>query len=207
MPVFDGASDQPEYTPPEVGRYIATLKELKDAPDRGWGIGAQWVFTLAELMSGVTLVDADGKDEELWQFTSTKMSPKARARPFVEALLGRPLDIANREAPDPRLLVGKSMLCVLIHEKADDGSVRARLTSCTPYVPSTTTPVAAPPRQAAPPSPTEDALKAEVKAAIKKAERLATARHLDWLGLDVDRMTQVDLQFHLCEIQADILTS
>jgi hypothetical protein len=207
MPTFAPASDQAEFTPPEPGRYIATCTDIKDAPPKAFGAGVQWSFTLTDPQTGVTLQNADGEDLDFWQFTSTKMSPKSRARPLVEALLGRTLDVANREVPDVRLLIGRSMLTILIHEPGEDGTPRARLTSCTPYTPPSTPAVAAPPHRPAPPPATADALKAAVKAAIRKAEILDTKKHLDWLTYQPDQLSQADLQQLLADINDDVLAS
>src|SRR5262245_29839433 len=144
MPTFSPATDQSDIELPEPGKYIVTCVDIVDAPDKGFGPGLKWVFKLIDPDSGTTIQSRDGGDFELWQFTSVKLSPKARARPFVEALLGRPLDVENREAPDTRHLINRSMIAMVVHERRDDGSDMARVTSCKPYVSPSTSTVATP---------------------------------------------------------------
>lgn len=204
MPTFSPATDQSDIELPEPGKYILTLLDLTDAPAKQFGPGLKWTYKMVDPESGVTIQSRDGGDYELWQFTSVKLSPKSRARPFVESLLGRPLDTANREQPDVRQLIGRSMLGIVIHERREDGSDKAVVTSCKPYVAPATSAVAAPHRTPPPPA-TEDALKAAVKAAIRKAEILGSGKHLDWLAYEPDGMTQADLEQLLAAVQHDIL--
>jgi len=209
MPTFSPASNQAEFVPPEPGWYIATCTAIEDAPPKQFGPGVKWIFTLADPQTGVVFQDAEGKDLEVWQYTSVKMSPKARARPLVEALYGRPLDVDSREVPDARQLIGKSMLTLLTHENGDDGSPRARLTSCRPYMPPSAAAVAAPSEPATSP-PTADSgtdLREQVEKAIRRAHILETPNHLDWLKLDLHRLSDDELALALEEIQADILAS
>lgn len=206
MPTFSPATDQSDIELPEPGRYILTCVDLADAPAKQFGPGLKWTFKLIDPDSGITIQSRDGGDYEMWQFTSIKLSPKSRARPFVEALLGRPLDAANREQPDARQLIGKSMLGLVIHERREDGTDKAVVTSCKPYVSPSTATVAAPGRTPPPPA-TEETLKAAVKAAIRKAEVLQTPKHLDWLAYEPDQMNQADLRQLLAAINHDLLAS
>ena len=205
-PMFAPATDQSEIELPEPGRYVVKCVAIENAPDKGFGPGVKWVFHLIDPASGVTTQSVQGGDYELWQFTSVKMGPKARARPIIEALLGRPLEL--REVPDPRHLVGRSMLAMVIHEKRDDGSDKATVTSCKPYTEAgaaavSPTGAVAPPR-AAPRANGTGGLRDMVTSAIRKAEILGTPKHLDWLALSLDGMSDSDLYQALEEINADI---
>jgi hypothetical protein len=199
MSLFAPATDVAEVELPEPGKYIVKCVGIEDAPDRGFGPGVKWIFHLTDPVSGVTMQSKYGDTYSLWQFTSTKMSPRSRARMFIEALLGRPLDAAKREVPDPRDLIGRSMEAVVIHERRDDGSTKATVTSCRPVAPPAG-PGAA--RQPATKNGTD--LVKQVKAAIRKAEILQTPNHLEWLGLEPERMSDEDLRDALERINADI---
>ena len=204
MPTFNQATDQAEYELPDPGAYIATCIRIEDAPDKGFGPGAKWVFTLADPKSGVLLHNANGEPVELFQWTSVKMSPKARARPIVEALLGRPLDVDGREVPNVQQLVGKSMSTLVIWEKRDDGSDTARVTSCKPYVSPSTAAVATPSPSSSP-TPDRGLLLQRIRSAIKKAEEHKSKNHLDWLAMDVDNLDDDELTAVLHAIHQDTL--
>jgi hypothetical protein len=208
MPTFAPASDAADIELPEPGRYIVKCVAIEDAPDKGFGPGIKWVFQLIHPDSGVTIQSNRGGAYELWQFTSVKLGAKAKARPIVEALLGRSLQV--REVPNDRDLVGRSMLAMLIHEPRDDGSERAVLTMCKPYAAQD----AAPAPSAAPtmPRPAPNAsgqggLLAQIKAAVRKSEILQTPRHLEFVAMEdaaLQTMSDGDLYSILQEINADI---
>ena len=207
MPVFAPATDVSDVELPEPGKYIAKCVSIEDAPDKGFGPGVKWVFQLIDPASGTPIQSQYGGDYELWQFTSVKMGPKSKARPIIEALLGRPLDVANREVPDPRVLVGRSMVTLVIHEKRDDGTDKATVTSCKPYTQNGA--ASAAPTQPARgnglsrPAPGPGLIE-QVKAAIRKSEILGTPNHLEWISLQPEGMSDSDLFQVLEEINADI---
>lgn len=206
MPTFFPATDRAEFELVEPGKYIATCTAIEDAPDKGFGPGVKWVFKLVDPATNQTVRNSNGFDLEFWQFTSTKMGPKARARPIIEALLGRTLE--NGEIPNSNKLIGTAMTTIIIHEPAEDGSMRARVTSCKPFQPADAAPAA--------PQPGFDAngnavkgdahadLVARVEKAARKAEVLQTPRHLEWLSLNFEKLTDGDLMTFLNEINADI---
>ena len=207
MPAFAPATDVSEIELPEPGKYIVKCVAIEDAPDKGFGPGVKWVFQLIDPASGTTTQSQYGGDYELWQFTSVKMGPKSKARPIIEALLGRPLDVANREVPDPRQLIGRSMIAMVIHEKRDDGTDKATVTSCKPYTQNgaAAAPTPAPTRSNGLSRPTPGpGLIEQVRAAIRKAEILQTPNHLEWLSIQPDGMSDSDLFQVLEEINADI---
>lgn len=208
MPMFAPATDQAEIELPQPGRYIIKCVAIEDAPDKGFGPGVKWVFKLIDPQSGVTIQSRNGGDYELWQFTSTKMSPRSKARPIIEALLARPLDTERREVPDARLLVGRSMLGMVIYEKRDDGSDKAVVSTLQPY---TEAGASAPVSQMEAPRPAPRAangagpgLRDQLKAAIRKAEILQTPHHLAWIALNLDGMSDSDMYQYIEDINADI---
>lgn len=201
MPTFAPASDVSEITLPDPGKYYVKCLAIEDAPDKGFGPGVKWIFELTDFISGDLFAG------DVWQFTSTKMGPKARARPIIEGLLGRPLDTAKREVPDPRQLIGRTMIAMVIHEPKDDGSQRAVITSCKPY---TQDGPVAPAARVAPVASGSGGLLDQVKSAIRKATILQTPRHLEF-GAVTDmallNFSDSDLYQILEEINLDIQTS
>jgi hypothetical protein len=206
--MFAPATEQADIELPQPGRYIVKCVDIQDAPDKGYGPGVKWVFQLIDPPTGLVVQSREGTDYEMWQFTSTKMSPRSNARPIIEAVLGRPLDTANREVPDSRLLIGRSMIAVVIYEKKEDGSDKAVVSTCQPYNPPGAAPVAtqapaARPRPAANGSGEQNLLE-QVKGAMRKAEILQTPHHLTWLSTGIDNLSDSDLYQLLGDIQADI---
>jgi hypothetical protein len=207
--MFAPATDTSDIELPVPGRYIVQCVDIQDAPDKGFGPGVKWVFKLIDPQSGVTIQSRNGGDYELWQFTSTKMGPKARARPIIEALLGRPLDVARKETPDSRLLIGRSMIAIVIYEKKEDGTDKAVVSTCQPYTETGAAPTPSAPVAMPRPAPSASGangagLAEQLKSTIRKAEVLQTPRHLDWLSLEVTNMSDSDMYQAIQEINADI---
>lgn len=201
MPAFAPATDVSEIVLPEPGKYYVKCVAIEDAPDKGFGPGVKWIFQLTDFISG------EPWGQELWQFTSIKMGPKARARPIIEGLLGRPLDVAKREVPDTQQLIGRTMIAMVIHEPRDDGSPRAVVTSCKPYTQDGPAPTPARPAPVASPG---NGLIDQVKGAMRKATILQTHRHLELGAIDdaaLSKMSDSDLYSLLEDINLDIQTS
>lgn len=199
MPVFAPATDQSDVILPEPGKYYVTCTAIEDAPDKGFGPGVKWVFLLEDFNTGEIW------NSDLWQFTSLKMGPKAKARPIIEALMGRPLE--PREVPDSRLLIDKKMIAMVIHEMRDDGTLKATVTSCKPFEAPTN--LAQRPVRPAPVAG-QGGLLDQVRSAVRKAEILQTPRHLEFLAMEdaaLTEMTDGDLYSILQEINIDIQSS
>jgi hypothetical protein len=205
MPMFAPATDKAEYELPEPNRYIAVCLGIEDAPDKGYGPGVKWVFQLIDPMTNLPIKDSQGRDFQLWQFTSVSMGRKARARPIIEALMGR--ELVEGEVPDSRLLLNKGMICLVAHEKDEKGNLRARVTSCSPYNPAPDASRVSIPATAPAPAPGFDAngntvsvngtdkaaLVQKFEKARRSAEVLGTPKHLDWLAMDPATMSADDL--------------
>jgi hypothetical protein len=213
MPMFAPATDKSEYELPDPDRYIAVCVGIEDAPDKGFGPGVKWQFQLINPQTNLNVADSQGRDFILWQFTSTKMGPKSRARPIIEALLGR--ELVNGEVPDSRHLFNKGMVCLVAHEKNEAGIVQAKVTSCAPYNPARD---AAKAPAAPAPAPGFDAngdpvgsngvdrtaVIQKFEKARRSAEVLGTPKHLDWLAMDPEAMSADDLVAVTAAINADL---
>lgn len=77
----------------EAGRYVVKVVRLESTHHVEYGDGIKWVFHLANPLTDppTPLYQADGTLYELWQTTSTKVTPRSKARPWLETLLGRPI--------------------------------------------------------------------------------------------------------------------
>ena len=143
--MFSVATNQTGFLPDE-GKYTVECLRIEEAPDNGFGVGVRWVLALYD---GSERVKNDGGyDYEFWQTTSPNMGPKARARQYVEAFLGRPLEEGERINPND--LPGKKLVGMIIHEdsKTKVGVQNAKLVSVKPIA-------AAAPKQSPRPSPTQ----------------------------------------------------
>lgn len=162
MGLFETVSAGKSFFGP--GNYLATLVKLEPAEQKNeaWGPQIQWTFHLApaeERDPEAVIVMEDGETPaSFWQFSSTKMTPKAKGRQWAEAFLGRALN--DGEDLDPSQIVGKVCLVTLVEEKSEtDGKVRAKIAGIQSYDPSK--PAARPnvrTRQSAPQSRADDDL-------------------------------------------------
>lgn len=91
--MFDNPSSGGLYV--EDGRYVVKVKALEPTPAKDdLPPGVKWIFTLTD-MNGEVIEDDKGFAAEMWQFSSKRLSPRAKARKWAEALLGRPINDAD----------------------------------------------------------------------------------------------------------------
>jgi hypothetical protein len=93
---FQDAKGDSTYVEIEDGRYIVKLVQLEEMPPNeahpDWGASIRWYLNVATYPEQRVLMDPTSKlPLEFWQYTGTSMSPKSKARPWVEAFLGRAL--------------------------------------------------------------------------------------------------------------------
>jgi hypothetical protein len=194
---------------PDEGKYTAECLRIEEAPDNGFGVGVRWVLALYE--GNERILQGDGTPMEFWQTTSTNMGPKARARAYVEAFLGRPLDEGERINPND--IPGKRLTGMVIHEDSTTkvGQKVAKLVSVKPLTNGAAKVV--PPQRPTASSVSADASDADIDRAtvvlsvekkIRQAELLGTAKHLDWLAMDLTSMDVGELQAIKAAVQQDI---
>lgn len=119
--VFAPASNQDSTIVPE-GRWTLDLKRIEAAPPSTFSDDksprAKWVFHLfAETVENMAKGDQfyfNGEPYELFRHTSLKNSPRAYARKYAEALLGRPL--AEGETPVKSDLIGRRMSAAITYD-------------------------------------------------------------------------------------------
>lgn len=104
----------------EDGRYLLRVDSLEDMPDGEFGPGIKWVLNVADATTKEFLLDDRGFKAELWQFSSAKLTPRAKGRKWVEAFLGRPLDEENDDGDQiMEALLGKWAVAILAHNDKD----------------------------------------------------------------------------------------
>lgn len=101
------------------GRYTMHLTRLEKAPPSDFnpeaGPRIKWVFGLYDQQG--ERFRFNGEDYEFFRTTSTKNSPRAFARQYTEALLGRRLN--DGEVPPLRTLVGRKMSGLISYGPSD----------------------------------------------------------------------------------------
>lgn len=80
--------DANDFEALERGSYLLQLQRIEDADPGQFGPRLKWVFLVWKKDTREQVMDGD-QPYEFWQFTSEKMTPRATARSYVEALLGR----------------------------------------------------------------------------------------------------------------------
>ncbi len=196
--MFAVATNQSGFLPDE-GKYTVECSAIEEAPDNGYGPGVRWVLALYEGDRQAT--------SDFWQTTSPNMGPKARARQYVEAFLGRPLEEGERINPND--LIGKRCTGMVIHEpsktKADE--MVAKLVSVKPLAGAPAKAKPAPAVTKAKPAPAvtkADALREMLKKKIRQSEVLQSPQHLTWIALNVDEMDAADCDQFIRDVQADL---
>lgn len=119
------------YTAIEDGTYVLQLKALEDTPDNGFGPGNKWIFHLWEKQTREAVTNEDGTAYEFYQFSSSKMTPRAKARGWFEALIGRPI----QDGEDPDAIVSAAIgkyAEALIASEIEDGKLRTKIVTMKP---------------------------------------------------------------------------
>jgi hypothetical protein len=96
----------------EPGRYLVKLFKLEPTSHPQYGAGVKWVFVIAT-PDGKPLYDKHNAPLELWQTTSLRLTPNSKARPWVEALLDRPLTNGEDPAAIAQAIVGKKAYALI----------------------------------------------------------------------------------------------
>jgi hypothetical protein len=121
--------------PFDPGTYVATLLNIEPYKHDQYGPGLTWKFALSPDLANPDdfIVNETNEEEisELWSITSTRMSPTAKARKYVEALLARKLNIGEDiELED---LKDKRMTVQVTTSEGNDGKMYAKIAGQSPY--------------------------------------------------------------------------
>jgi len=209
--VFEVASSSGPLIEP--GQYVLTLAEIEDAGVGQYGPSILWKWKMSTPSAPDSFtVDADSGEPYLfYAYSSTKMTPKARARHWAEALLNR--EIQDGQKIDPSSLVGERMQALVIHETAEDGTVRAKISremrpkplrATPPATKSATATKGAPAAQFIPASPFGgEALREAIKKALRKCV-LLDVPSLESFDIDVTAFDDETLRLMLNQMLAEI---
>ncbi|MFN8525143.1 MAG: hypothetical protein U0821_18765 [Chloroflexota bacterium] len=123
--MFKPASDQESAPIIEPGFYLLTLEKLEEAaPSQFSQDGApqvKWFFTVSQDGDpSAKVLMQNGEPYELYQWSSTSMNKRSKARPWAEALLGRPLVVG--EELKMETIMFATMRAYVKHEKSQDGT-------------------------------------------------------------------------------------
>lgn len=103
----------------EDGRYLVKVAALEDTEAGEFGPGIKWVLNVATTDRQM-LKDERGFNAELWQFSSAKMTPRAKGRKWAEAFLNRELDEDTDDGSAlMKELVGKWAVALLAHNEKE----------------------------------------------------------------------------------------
>lgn len=133
-------------TVPE-GRFTLHLTRLEKAPPSSFnpeaGPRIKWVFNLyaenVETMERGSLFYFNGDPYEFWRTTSRANTPRAYARQYAEALMGRKME--ERESPNLGSLVGLKMSALISYDPdANDPTRQVLKMTGLRHVPAQTAP-------------------------------------------------------------------
>lgn len=189
-------SEQPPYAPPG------------EQPKPGARPGIKWVFALYDAASGQRFHFQDDP-YEFFQSTTSNMQRGARAREYVEALLGR--ELGEGEDVNPSDLIGKRGVGMVVWETSrnDKNKKVAKLAGTEAYRAAAAPSRAARGGTAVADRPSNDGpdvsvLRETLRKKIRQAEVLQTAEHLTWISLNLDILDADECADLIKDVQADI---
>lgn len=123
MMLFDVANDGALL---EEGPVILEVAEVVAAKEGQYGPQVEWHFhpSYPETPQDL-LIGGDGNEYTFRAWSSGKMTPTSKARAWIEALYGRPLEKGER--PEVKALIGRRMKTLIVHKIPEDGRVRAHI--------------------------------------------------------------------------------
>lgn len=207
---FPAATNEDSSIVPE-GRWTLELLRIVDAEPSSFrpedGRRFKWEFALYDgpgLQPGERFY-FNGEPYVFYRYTSKKNSPRATARKYAEALIGKKFE--DGYIPTLKEMLGRRMSGVVAYEASEfdaNQTVLKLLSLKSVGVPSSAAAQAPRPAPAAPASPGFDAnghednsaLIEDIKKQIRKAELLQTPKHLDWLAIsdDLPKSSRSDLE-------------
>lgn len=112
---FDDAKEFTSFV--DDGFYYAQCVNIEDGEEGQFGPSIRWVFHLKSQDTGEMVLipegDNAGQIYEFYAFTSTKMTPKAKARKWSEVLLGREIEVGESGSAIANECIGKSALVLI----------------------------------------------------------------------------------------------
>jgi hypothetical protein len=201
--VFDTVTNTDGGTLLDVAHYILTLRDLSREEQGQFGPSICWKFAVADVASPQqNRIADDGEEYQFWAWTSTKLSPRAKARPYAEALLGRQL--AEGEKLNPAELIGRSMKAMIVHETGEDGKVRAKISQevkPTPFGQAAAKPA---PNGTSKANGADAPIKDTWARTVRKAEVLGVPDVARYKAIDPELLGDAELVGHLDALNAAI---
>ena len=135
----------------EPGRYLVRVERLEPTEHAEFGPGLRWVLTLDSLATQppTPLYQTDGTRFELWQTTSRKLTPRAKARRWLEAFLDRDLQERESGAELAQAVLGRRGVALIGPNERGYPTIL----QLAPYLETTITPSAPEPVGAVSPAP------------------------------------------------------
>ncbi|HEX7024609.1 MAG TPA: hypothetical protein VF187_07310 [Gemmatimonadales bacterium] len=97
----------------DPGQYLAKVVRLEEGETGEFGPSIKWVFNLADAKTREPMYDEQGELFEFYAYSSTKMGPRAKARQWAEALLGREIQNGESGAEIAEAVVGRTALVLI----------------------------------------------------------------------------------------------
>lgn len=135
-----------DASPLEDGRYLLKVVRLEPSDDGQFGPSIRWVFNVADPATKAIIRDSQGEFYEWHQYSSTKLTPRSKAYPWIVALLGREVQVGESGGAIARELIGKRAVAMVGPKEAGG---RAVILSIKPF---TSAPAATPEPAPAPPA-------------------------------------------------------
>jgi hypothetical protein len=102
-----------DSSPLEDGRYLLKVVRLEAAEEGQFGPSIRWVFNVADAASKAVMRDSIGDPYEFHQYSSTKLTPRSKAYPWIQAFLGRDIQVGESGAEIARSLVGTKAVAMI----------------------------------------------------------------------------------------------
>lgn len=102
-----------DSSPLEDGRYLLKVVRLEAAEEGQFGPSIRWVFNVADAATKALMRDSIGDPYEFHQYSSTKLTPKSKAYPWIQAFLGRDITVGESGAEIARSLVNTKAIAMI----------------------------------------------------------------------------------------------
>lgn len=139
-----------DSSPLEDGRYLLKVIRLEAAEEGQFGPSIRWVFNVADAATKVVMRDNIGDPYEFHQYSSTKLTPRSKAYPWIQAFLGRDVHVGESGAEIARSLVGTKAVAMIGPKDPGGRPVILSIKALPSGATSTPEPVAAAPTQGEP---------------------------------------------------------
>ncbi len=129
MPLFNTPTDKEGFYTPDAGTFILELTSIEEGPELQYGPTIKWVWAVFSMPDGQPVL-YEGNPAKTDALSSHKMGPRAKARKWTEAHLGRVLIEGEDADALAQEIIGKRVMGMFApNEKGD-----IRLQQVTRYI-------------------------------------------------------------------------